>query len=99
VIRYHREKIKIIYLYQEEIPMKPKVDKQLVLRALTDAKFRKMLQVSPLEAIELAQIKGGMIEVSALLAMVGAINQQISHVGDELLCVVVDKCQRYGILA
>jgi hypothetical protein len=64
-----------------------KVNKKLVLKALTDPKFRKMLEENPLKAAELAQISGGVAEVYSILSVVRGIDYQVDKVRDELLCV------------
>ncbi|MGE5342817.1 MAG: hypothetical protein ACM3SY_15195 [Candidatus Omnitrophota bacterium] len=69
-----------------------KLNRTLVLRALTDPKFRKMLEENPLEAAELAQITGGIAEVNSILSAVQSIGTQIYTVGDELLCST-DPCK------
>lgn len=64
--------------------------KKLVLKALTDPKFRKRLQENPEKALtaeELAGIKGGVTE---LVALVDQINQQSTKVSDMLFCIVHD---------
>lgn len=64
--------------------------KKLVLKALTDPKFRKRLQENPEGALtseELAGIKGGVTE---LVALVDQINQQSTKVSDMLFCIVFD---------
>jgi hypothetical protein len=64
--------------------------KKLVLKALTDPKFRKRLQENPEKALtpeELAGIKGGVTELTAL---VDQINQQSQKVSDMLFCIIID---------
>jgi hypothetical protein len=70
--------------------------KKLVLKALTDPKFRKSLQENPEGALtpgELAGIKGGVTE---LMEMVDQINQQSQKVSDMLFCIVFDDDEVYA---
>lgn len=64
--------------------------KKIVLKALTDANFRKKLMENPEEALtpeELSSIKGG---VEGLLDLVNMVNQQSQKVGTVIFCVVID---------
>lgn len=61
--------------------------KKLILRALTDASFRKLLKENPEEALNLAEIKGGKVAVNDILGTVDLIDDRISSIGDKLLCV------------
>lgn len=66
--------------------------KKLILKALTDPKFREMLSVNPekaLNAEELAEIKGGQ-GVAEILDIVGNINAQSTKVSDYLFCIIID---------
>ncbi|WP_287372630.1 hypothetical protein [Prosthecochloris sp.] len=61
--------------------------KALILQALTDAKFRKLLQENPKKALGTAKLTAEMKkEVQLVLAAVKGINSQISALADELLC-------------
>ncbi len=64
--------------------------KKLVLKALTDAKFRKQLMENPEQALtpeELRSINGGATELLDLLNMV---NEQALKVGTMIFCVSPD---------
>jgi len=64
--------------------------KKIVLRAITDPKFRKMLIDNPEEALsadELASITGG---VDGILDLVDLINEQSLKVGTMIFCVTQD---------
>ncbi len=61
--------------------------KKLVLKALTDPKFRKMLEENPMEAAEMAGIKGGVTEVEDILNATYRVESQIGDIKDLLLCV------------
>jgi hypothetical protein len=70
-----------------------KSKKRLVLKALTDPKFRKLLQESPEEALkteELAGIKAGADVVNDILNTVNQINQQAQKISDYIFCVIDD---------
>ena len=64
--------------------------KKLVLKALTDATFRKKLMENPGEALtaeELSSITGGVTE---LLDLLNIVNEQTQKVGTMIFCVVID---------
>lgn len=64
-----------------------KVNKQLILRALTDPKFRKKLERNPAAALgkkDLTAIHKK--EVDMVIAAVRGIESQMSIIADELLC-------------
>ena len=64
-----------------------KVNKELVVRALTDPEFRRQLQRNPAEALNVKKISSTRAqEVKLVLAMVKGIDRQISGLADELLC-------------
>lgn len=74
---------------------KPKksVNKKMVLKALTDSKFRKLLKEKPKEALQVKKITVGQErEIKLILAMVKGIDSQIASVADNLLCVNGDPC-------
>jgi hypothetical protein len=61
--------------------------KQLVLRALTDPKFRKLLEENPIEAMEMAGIRGGFTtDANAILHAVGEVESTVSKIGEQILC-------------
>jgi hypothetical protein len=60
--------------------------KKLVLKALTDANFRKLLKENPEEALNLAEVKGGQVVASQILFSVNAIDSLIADISDYLLC-------------
>lgn len=68
-------------------PQKQKGNRDLILRALTDRKFRKLLETNPREALggQLTDVKAR--EISLVLATVRGLEAQIRAVGDELLCL------------
>jgi hypothetical protein len=61
--------------------------KKLILRALTDANFRKLLKENPEAALDIAEIRGGNVVVTDILDTVGLIDDQIDSISDKLLCV------------
>ena len=64
-----------------------RVNRKLVVQALTDAKFRKQLSADPAKALgrkELTDVE--MKEVRLVLATVKGIDKQIGSLADELLC-------------
>ncbi|NIM14396.1 MAG: hypothetical protein GTO45_20375 [Candidatus Aminicenantes bacterium] len=62
-------------------------DKKLILKALTDVNFRKLLKENPEEALNLAEIKGGNVAVNEILDTLASIDDQIDSISDKLLCV------------
>jgi hypothetical protein len=61
--------------------------KELILRALTDPKFRKSLSDNPRVTLGLSRMSpANEKEVAMLLAAVKGIEAQISALADELLC-------------
>jgi hypothetical protein len=61
--------------------------KELILRALTEPVFRRMLVTDPAKALGRGRISPEMKkEVSMVLAIVKGIDSQISALADELLC-------------
>ncbi len=63
--------------------------KKIVLKALTDPKFREMLRENPenaLTADELGAIKGGVEEI---LDMVELVSEQTTKVGTAIFCVII----------
>lgn len=70
-----------------------KVKKKLVLKALTDPKFRRLLEENPEEALkldELAGIKAGADVVKDILDTIGEINDQSQKISDYIFCVIQD---------
>ncbi|EAT58184.1 hypothetical protein [Chlorobium ferrooxidans] len=62
--------------------------KDLILRALTDPKFRTLLQENPVKALEISKLTSETKkEIQFILAAVKGINTQISALADQLLCV------------
>lgn len=72
---------------EKKTPAYKKRQKELILRALTDPKFRKLLATDPKKALS-KDVIGPTIqkEISLVLAAVKGIEAQISHLADELLC-------------
>ena len=63
------------------------VNKQLVIRALTNPEFRRMLSVDPQKALGVAELSDARRkEISFVLATVKTIDFQIESLADELLC-------------
>jgi hypothetical protein len=61
--------------------------RELIVRALTDAKFRQMLAVEPAKALGKKGLTAEMKkEVGMILAAVKGIRFQIAAIADELLC-------------
>jgi hypothetical protein len=61
--------------------------KEMVLKALTDPKFRKMLQAEPEKLLNKRTIDvATQKEIAVTLSLVKGIEAQISAVADELLC-------------
>jgi hypothetical protein len=76
---------------KKNTPMK-KAQKELILKALTDASFRKLLTADPTKALGkkiTAEIEK---EIKIVLAIVKGIDAQISHLADELLCANGGPC-------
>jgi hypothetical protein len=66
---------------------KSKVNKQLILQALTDPKFRKLLATNPKKAIGVSKLsQTNKAEIKLALRVVKGIDYQISSLADELLC-------------
>jgi len=64
-----------------------KANRQLILQALTDPKFRKQLADDPEAALGSGKLsEARRREVALVLATVKGIQAQISAVGDQLLC-------------
>ncbi len=73
-------------------PALKKAQKDLILKALTDASYRRLLATDPAKALGkkiTAQIEK---EVKMVLAVVKGIDAQISHLADELLCANGGPC-------
>ena len=64
-----------------------KQQRELVMRALTDPKFRKALQQNPEEALGVKGLEPvNQKEIAVVLALVKGIDAQIAALADELLC-------------
>lgn len=75
-----------------KIPEKPSPEKQkknrdMILRALTDRKFRKLLEATPDQALGARVTDVKQREISLVLATVRGLEAQIKAIGDELLCL------------
>jgi hypothetical protein len=66
---------------------KQKLNRDLVLRALTDRKLRKTLEDNPRLAIGKQVTEAHQREIRLVLAAVRGIEAHIRAVGDELLCL------------
>jgi hypothetical protein len=61
--------------------------KKLIVRALTDPKFRVLLEKSPEKALNVDKLSAENVkEVKFILASVKGIRTQISSLADQLLC-------------
>ncbi|MEI9477829.1 MAG: hypothetical protein WCO26_14805 [Deltaproteobacteria bacterium] len=69
-----------------------KTQKELILKALTDASFRKLLTTDPANALGKKITPHSEKEVKMVLAVVKGIDAQISHLADELLCANGGPC-------
>jgi hypothetical protein len=68
-------------------------NKELVVRALTDPKFRKLLATDPAKALGVAKLTAVKErEVKLVLAVVKGIDRQIANLADELLCANGGPC-------
>lgn len=64
-----------------------RANRQLVVQALTDPKFRKQLKADPARALGVKRLSAvKQKEVELVLAMVRGIDRQIANLADELLC-------------
>lgn len=68
-------------------PEKQKKNRDMILRALTDRKFRKLLEATPDQALGARVTDVKQREISLVLATVRGIEAQIKAIGDELLCL------------
>jgi predicted house-cleaning noncanonical NTP pyrophosphatase (MazG superfamily) len=71
---------------------KQKGNRDMILRALTDRKYRKMLEEKPTEALGARVSDVNLREVSLVLATVRGLEAQIKAIGDELLCLEGPPC-------
>lgn len=71
---------------------KQKGNRDMILRALTDKKYRKMLEEKPQEALGARVTDVKMREISLVLATVRGLEAQIKAIGDELLCLNGPPC-------
>lgn len=61
--------------------------KELILQALTDPKFRRLLEREPSKALKISKLtEVQLTEVAMILEVVKGIDQQISGMADKLLC-------------
>lgn len=73
---------------EKKSPAYKKRQKELIVRALTDAKFRKQLVTDPKQALGKESIDPVVQkEIDLVLAAVKGIEAQVAHLADELLCV------------
>jgi hypothetical protein len=81
------------YPTSKEPDAKKKVNKRLVIRALTDPEFREMLAADPRKVLGLPRFSTiNEQEIKFVLAAVQAIEYQIAGLADELLCANGDPC-------
>ncbi len=74
-------------------PAFKKRQKELVLRALTDPQFRKMLASEPAQALGQKRLTPqAQKEVRLIIAVVKGIEAQIAALADELLCANGGPC-------
>lgn len=71
---------------QPDPARKRKINRDLVLRALTDSKFRRQLQENPAEVLGKRPSEVNARELQLVLAAVKGIEAQIRGLADELLC-------------
>jgi len=69
-----------------------KRQKELILRALTDPAFRKLLATDPKQALGKRITPAVEKEVSLILTMVKSIDTQIAGLADHLLCANGGPC-------
>jgi hypothetical protein len=69
-----------------------KAQKELILKALTDASFRKMLTTDPAKALGKKITPQMANDIKIVLAVVKGIDAQISNLADELLCANGGPC-------
>ena len=68
-------------------PKRRKMNKKLVVQALTDPKFRKQLQTNPKAALGIKKLTAeNKREIKAVLTAVKGIDSQIGSLADLLLC-------------
>jgi hypothetical protein len=61
--------------------------KELILQALTDPKFRRLLEKEPSRALKISKLtEVQLTEVAMILEVVKGIDQQIAGMADKLLC-------------
>jgi hypothetical protein len=77
---------------KEESPEFKKKQKELVLKALTDPSFRKALTNEPEKALGKKLTAKMTRELKTILKLVKGIEEQISHLADELLCANGGPC-------
>ncbi len=76
-----------VHLNPKEPGEKKEINKQLVIRALTEPRFRKMLASDPARALKMDRVTAqNKDEIRFLLSTVKAIEFQIAALADELLC-------------
>lgn len=71
---------------------KRKTNRQLIMRALTEPDFRKLLVSSPEQALGKELAAENRAEIRFVLAAVKAIEAQIAALADELLCANGGPC-------
>jgi hypothetical protein len=71
---------------------KQKGNREMILRALTDRKYRKLLEDTPERALGVKVTDVQQREISLVLATVRGLEAQIKSVGDELLCLQGPPC-------
>lgn len=67
---------------------KKKVNKELVLQALTNREFRKLLATNPEKALGKSLTAVHKQEIALVLATVKGIESHIGHLADSLLCAI-----------
>lgn len=77
---------------KSSVKERQQLNRDMVLRALTDRKFRKQLEADPRTALGRDVSDIHRREISLVLAAVRGIESQIRAVGDELLCVTGPPC-------
>ena len=79
--------------FESKKPSKKKVNKKLLLQALTEPKFRKLLETDPEKALGVSKLSDKhKHEIELLLANIKGIDCQISSLADKLLCADPPPC-------
>ena len=85
---------KMAYKSKSKKPVRTKsVNKKLIIKALTDPKFRRMLVANPSKALGVTRLSAvNKREIQLVVRTVRGIESQISSMADYLLCVTDGPC-------